>query len=52
MLRCNFYPVNVGLNDQDAYEKGTKLLRLVQIVYKPLTKAEYDILEERREKIK
>ena len=39
---------NKTLSDQDAIEKGTKLLRLVEIVYKPITQKEYDALQKRR----
>lgn len=37
------------ISREEAYEKGAKLLRLVQLVYgKPLTKAEYDLFIKRR----
>ena len=36
------------LNRQEAYEKGVKLLRLMEIIYKPMTQEEYQQLEERR----
>ena len=36
------------LFSQDALEKGTKLLRMVEIVYKPITQKEYDAVQERR----
>jgi len=29
------------LNDQDAYEKGIKLVRLLMIIDKPITEADY-----------
>lgn len=32
----------------EALEKGIKLLRMMQIIYKPMTKADYDRLQERR----
>lgn len=32
----------------EAYEKGTKLLRLVELVYRPMTETEYEQLQERR----
>lgn len=32
----------------EAYDKGTKLVRMMQIIYKPMTKADYDRLQERR----
>lgn len=31
-----------------AYEKGVKLMRLVKIIYKPITEAEYKQVQERR----
>ncbi len=36
------------ISREDAYEKGTKLFRLVELVYKPMTEAEYKRLQERR----
>ncbi len=36
------------LSDQEALEKGTKLLRLVEIIYKPMTRKELKYLQERR----
>ena len=33
---------------EEAYEKGVKLMRLVEIVYQPMTEAEYQKLQERR----
>lgn len=38
------------ISDQDALEFATKLLRLMEIVYKPMTKEEFSKLEERRKK--
>ncbi len=32
----------------EAYDKGAKLVRMMQIIYKPMTKADYDRLQERR----
>lgn len=40
------------LSDQDALEKATKFLRLVELIYKPMTQEKYDILQKRREEIK
>ena len=34
--------------DQDALESATKLLNLLRVVYKPMTKEEFSKLEERR----
>ena len=39
------------LSDQEALEKATKLLRLVEIIYKPITKDEYEMVQKRREEI-
>ncbi|MFH1401496.1 MAG: hypothetical protein ABIG40_00855 [Parcubacteria group bacterium] len=36
------------LNKEEAYEKGAKLLRMVQLVYKPITEKEYEELQRRR----
>jgi hypothetical protein len=36
------------ISDTDALEQATKLLRLLEIVYKPMTEEEFAILEERR----
>lgn len=35
------------ISKQDAYEQGIKLLRLLSIVYKPMTKMEFDFAQER-----
>ena len=34
-----------------AYEKGTKLLQLMSIVYKPMTEKEYERVQNRRKNI-
>ena len=36
------------ISREEAYEKGIKLMRLVEITYKPMTEAEYQQLQERR----
>ena len=36
------------LTDVEAREKGSQLIRFLEIVYKPMTKEEFDKLEERR----
>jgi len=36
------------ISREEAYEKGIKLMRLVEIIYKPMTEAEYQELQERR----
>lgn len=33
---------------EGAYEQGTKLIRLVELIYQPMTEAEYQPLQERR----
>ncbi len=32
----------------EAYEQGVKLMRLVELIYKPMTEAEYQQLQKRR----
>lgn len=36
------------ISREEALEKGIKLVRLMQIVYRPITKEEYRQLQERR----
>ena len=36
------------ISREEAYEKGAKLLRLVELIYMPMTEAEYQKLQERR----
>ena len=36
------------ISREEAYEKGAKLIRLVELTYKPMTEAEYQELQERR----
>ena len=33
-----------------AHDEGIKLVRLMQLIYKPMTKADYDQLQQRRRK--
>lgn len=40
-----------NISDQDALESATKLLDLLMVVYKPMTREEFSKLEERRKKI-
>jgi len=35
------------LTDDEAREKGMKIVRLMQIIYKPMTVKEYEIVSER-----
>jgi hypothetical protein len=36
------------ISREEAYEKGTKLIRLVELIYKPMTKNDYKRLQKRR----
>lgn len=36
------------ISRQEAIEKGIKLLRLIEIIYKPMTENEFQQLQERR----
>jgi hypothetical protein len=36
---------------EEAYEKGVKLIRLIEIVYQPMTENEYKQLQERRKEL-
>jgi len=36
------------ISREEALEKGIKLIRLVELIYKPMTEAEYQKLQERR----
>lgn len=38
----------VEISKEDAYEKGVKLLRLMSIVYKPMTQKEYNLIQKHR----
>lgn len=42
----NHFGRDVGRDE--AYEKGAKLLRLFELIYKPITETEYQQLQERR----
>lgn len=35
---------------EESYEKGVKLVRLIELVYKPMTKEDYQKLKDRQEK--
>ncbi len=37
------------ISDEDALEQGTKLLRMVELIYKPMTVKEYDAFQKRGE---
>lgn len=36
------------ISRQEAYEKGVKLLRLVELTYEPMTEAEFELVQKRR----
>ncbi len=40
--------LGMEINREDAYERGIKLLRLMSIAYKPMTKQEYELIEKHR----
>lgn len=37
-----------SIGREEAYEQGVKLMRLVELVYQPMTEVEYQQLQERR----
>ncbi len=37
-----------NISREEAYEKGAKLIRLVELIYKRMTETEYQKLQERR----
>lgn len=39
---------NRDISREKAYEEGVKLLRLVELVYKPITEADLELVEKRR----
>ena len=39
------------LSDQVALDEATKLLRLMELIYKPMTEAEFKMVEKRRKEI-
>lgn len=40
------------ISREEAYEQGAKLIRLVELIYKPMTENEYKQLQKRREETK
>ena len=36
------------ISREDAYESGAKLLRLMAIIYKPMTEREFELIQEHR----
>lgn len=39
---------DIELSDSEALSKATDLIRLIEIIYKPMTEAEYEKLQKRR----
>ena len=37
------------ISREEAYKQGAKLIRLVELIYKPMTEVEYRQLQERRQ---
>jgi len=40
------------ISKEEAYEQGAKLLRLVELTYKPITEEEYKKLQKRKKELK
>ena len=40
--------LGMEISREDAYEKGIKLLRLMSIVYQPMTEKEHEFIEKHR----
>ncbi|MCX6736522.1 MAG: hypothetical protein NTW73_00285 [Candidatus Parcubacteria bacterium] len=40
--------LGIEISREDAYEKGIKLLRLMSIVYKPMTEQEHELIQKHR----
>ena len=38
----------IDISKEEAYEKGIKLIRLLDLIYKPMTKDNYQKLQKRR----
>ena len=43
---------NKKISREKAYEQGVKLIRLVELIYKPMTEKEYKMVQKRRKKTK
>jgi hypothetical protein len=39
------------ISPDEAYQSGAKLVRLMELIYKPMTKAEFEIVQRRRAEI-
>ncbi|MBI2327388.1 hypothetical protein HYU92_03620 [Candidatus Curtissbacteria bacterium] len=46
------YHFGKKISREEAYEKGVKLIRLVELIYKPMSEAEHQQLQERRRETK
>ena len=40
------------ISREEAYEQGVKLIRLIELIYKPMTKEEYKMVQKRRKETK
>ena len=40
---------NEEISREEAYEQGVKLIQLVELIYRPMTKKEYQQLQKRRQ---
>ena len=40
------------ISQKDARERGIKLVRLFEIIYKPMTKADYNKIQQRRKELR
>ncbi len=40
------------ISREEAYEKGAKLIRLIELIYKPMTEKEYEMVQKRRKETK
>lgn len=38
------------ISREEAYEQGAKLIRLIELIYKPMSEAEYKKLQQHRQK--
>lgn len=39
------------ISKEDAYEQGIKLLQLMSIVYRPMTRAEFEVIQARQSEL-
>ena len=47
----SLYKTHFGksISREEAYDQGLKLLRLIEIIYKPMTETDYQLLQKRRQ---